>query len=141
MNGRRVKKLREICYATLSSASTDGFDGDTSDVEARLRYILTILPKSMQIEYANCMWNGLRTAIGRRDHDTYGASNDDADEGLKHVTGLVRWHTSTKRIISVISEYIGGYRPPKRYPSYCCICWPYGGHKSGGPRAKCNCTC
>ncbi len=34
-------------------ASAIGFDAQNSDVEARLRYILPMLPKSMRIEYAD----------------------------------------------------------------------------------------
>ena len=46
-------KLGDICYEVLRSASTAGFDAQNSDVEARLRYILPMLPKSMRMEYAD----------------------------------------------------------------------------------------
>ena len=134
-----MKKLSRICYETLSSASTDGFDKQTSDtlsflcsyVEARLRHILQILPKPLRNEYADCVWSNLGAAIGWGDYDEVSASDNDDDRnrccwpGLrshsipttKTEVKLIDWYNSTERVISVVSEFIPGYAPPKRFPS------------------------
>ena len=104
-------KLGDICYEVLRSASTAGFDAQNSDVEARLRYILPMLPKSMRIEYADGVWRSLGAAIGWRDDDTVYVSRDNA--AMK----LIDWYDKTERVISVVSEFIPGYRPPKRFPA------------------------
>ena len=104
-------KLGDICYEVLRSASTAGFDAQNSDVEARLRYILPMLPKSMRIEYADGVWRSLGAAIGWRDDDTVYVSSDNA--AMK----LIDWYDKTERVISVVSEFIPGYRPPKRFPA------------------------
>ena len=137
MRKRSVKKSCKRCYEITSSTSRTGFDAQRpSDVESRLRCILPILRKSMRTVYADYVWDRLRTAIGWRDDDAVETSGD---RGLKPVTNVVDWYNRTERIISVISEYIPGYKPTKRSPSYCCICWSYDVRKSAGPRARCNC--
>ena len=123
MSKRCVKKLSGKCYETLSSASTIGFDAQNSDVEARLRYILPMLPKSMRVEYADSVWGSLGAAIGWRDDDRVAASDRavDADgsdgEITKSVTKIADWYVRTDRFISVVSELIPGYEPPKRFPA------------------------
>ena len=120
MSKRCVEKLSGKCYETLSSASTIGFDAQNSDVEARLRYILPMLPKSMRVEYADSVWGSLGAAIGWRDDDTVFSNDnaDDADSGMtKSVMKLRDWKHSTERVSSVVSEFIPGYRPPKRFPA------------------------
>ena len=137
-----MKKLSRICYETLSSASTDGFDKQTSDtlsflcsdVEARLRHILQILPKPLRNEYADCVWSNLGAAIGWGDDDEVSASDNVDDRNrcwwpgwsyyytrsfttTKSVMKLIDWYDSTERVISVVSEFIPGYAPPKRFPS------------------------
>ena len=121
-----------MCYETLSAASTNGFDEHTSekllsDVEARLRYILQILPKSMRTEYADRVWDNLRAAVGWGDDDKVAANDIADDDGLgwwwggvaktKTEVKLIDWYNSTERVISVVSEFIPGYAPPKRFPS------------------------
>ena len=115
-----MKKLSEVCYETLSAVSTHGFDDKTSNVEARLRYVLQILPKPLRIEYVDHVWSNLRTTIGWKDDDTV-ISSDNADdevdgETTKSVTKLIDWYDITERVIKVVSEFIRGYGPTKRFP-------------------------
>ena len=131
-----MKKLSKMCYETLSSASTNGFDNQTSDtlsflcsdVETRLRYILQILPKPLRNEYVDCVWSNLRAAIGWGDDDEVSTSDNVDDDRnrwwpntslpkTKSVMKLVDWYANTERIISVVSEFIPGYRPIKRFPT------------------------
>ena len=128
-----MKKLSRMCYETLSAASTNGFDEHTSDVEARLRYILQILPKSMRTEYADRVWDNLRAALGWGDDDKVAANDIADDDGLgwwwggvaktKTEVKLIDWYNSTERVIYVVSEFIPGYAPPKRFPSSGVIYW------------------
>ena len=115
-------KLGDICYEVLRSASTAGFDAQNSDVEARLRYILPILPKSMRTEYADSVWRSLEAAIEPGDDATVASSDnvDDIDSNIrKLIMKLIAWHVNTERVIAVLSEFVPGYRPTKRFPASC----------------------
>ena len=115
-----VNKLSQICYTILSWTSTAGFDKQTSDVEARLRFIFPILPKSMRTEYADNVWRSLGAPIGWGDNDIVAASDNtnDEDSGMtKSTTKLIDWYNKTEHVISVVSEFIPGYKPEKRFPT------------------------
>ena len=118
-----MRKLKQMCYEVLSSVSTANFDAQrTSDVEARLRYILPILPKSMRTEYADSVWRSLKAAIEPGDDATVASSDnvDDIDSDIwKLMMKLYAWHVSTERVIAVLSEFVPGYRPTKRFPASC----------------------
>ena len=108
----------------MSCASTESFDRQVSDAEAKLRNILPTLPECERTEYADSVWDSLRAAIGwRRDDDRVAASDRavDADgsdgEITKSVTKIADWYARTDRFISVVSELIPGYKPPKRFPA------------------------
>ena len=107
----------------MSCASTESFDRQVSDAEAKLRNILPTLPKCERTEYADSVWDGLRAAIGWRDDDTVTASDRAVDvdgsdgEITKSVTKIADWYVRTDRFISVVSELIPGYEPPKRFPA------------------------
>ena len=139
---KRCVKLKKSCkrrYKIPSRTSENGFNVQqnqrTSSVEARLRHILPILPKTIRTGYVDYVWNRMRTAMY-----IYYYDKSTNERGLKPVMSVVDWYNESERIISVISEYIPGYEPKKRTASYCCICWPYSGRESVESCVRCDCS-
>ena len=104
----------------MSSASTESFDTQVSNAEVKLRDILPTLPKWKRTEYANNVWSSLGAAIGWRNDDTVAAASDQptTDSDItQSMTKVYDWFKRTERFITVVSEFIPGYKPPKRFPS------------------------
>ena len=98
--------MRCVTRFSGSAFTVPGFDAQqTSDVKARLRFILPILPKSMRSEY------------DRMGGDDAVASSD---RGFKSTMGLVECCNSTDRIISVISGFVPGFASTKWTPCIRC---------------------
>jgi len=89
---------------------------------SQIEIILPILPKSMRTEYADSVWRSLEAAIEPGDDATVASSDnvDDIDSDIrKLMMKLITWHVSTERVIAVLSEFVPGYRPTKRFPASC----------------------
>ena len=107
----------------MSSSSTTSctcLDVQISKAEAKLREILPTLPEEKKTDYVNDVWSSLGAAIGWRNDDTVAAASDqpttDSDIA-QSMTKVDDWLERTERFITVVSEFIPGYKPPKRFPS------------------------